>query len=106
MSSLSRLEEAARELQWTAVSARVGAVTVSDEGGDLDRQLQVAWRDRVDAERCVPEPYTRASLTLALCRRTCAPPAHVTVRSSVFTRTSLAAMAMATAAVPLRQPPR
>jgi hypothetical protein len=39
--TLARLAEAARELQWTAVSARVGAVTVSDQGGDLDRQLQV-----------------------------------------------------------------
>ena len=39
--ALRRLAEAARDLQWTAVSARVGAVTVSDEGGDLDRQLQV-----------------------------------------------------------------
>jgi hypothetical protein len=40
--ALRRLAEAARDLQWTAVSARVGAVTVSDEGGDLDRQLQVS----------------------------------------------------------------
>lgn len=50
----------AKELQWTAMCAKIGAVTVSKEGGDLDRQLAAVGRaararDRaLETSRAIP----------------------------------------------------
>ena len=42
--TLKRLVEGAKKLQWTAMSASVGAVTVSDEGRELDHQLAAVMK--------------------------------------------------------------
>ena len=41
---MEALRALSKEMQWTAMSAKVGAVTVTYEGGDLDRQLAAAGR--------------------------------------------------------------
>ena len=42
--TLQTLNALAKELQWTAMSTKIGAVTVSSEGSDLDRQLAAVRR--------------------------------------------------------------
>jgi hypothetical protein len=58
--TLQRLLEGAKELQWTAMSANVGAVTVSDEGRELDRQLAAVMKAGRSRDRMKLRVHTLA----------------------------------------------
>jgi hypothetical protein len=52
---MQQLRALSKELQWTAMSAKVGAVTISSEGGDLGRQLAAAGRAARARDRAMLE---------------------------------------------------